>query len=121
MKIKEIEKIVEPLIPKIAKVCQQNDAPLGRVVCCGATSVRQRADGVKGTVTVILSDSHPGWRAKDNHAGRSALKNGVQQVFSGLDCDFNVKVQASYSCMQVDNGVVARRNDSGDVIGCYAE
>jgi hypothetical protein len=120
MKKNEIKKIVEPLIPKIAEVCEQFDAPFGKVVCSGATNRRQQAGGCRGTITVVLNDRTPGWRSKDNHAGRLALKQSVREILSALDYPFNVKVQASYSCMWADDGVAYRRNDKRCVIGAYA-
>ena len=121
MKNKEIEKIVEPLIPKIAEVCELHGVPFNAVFYSGSTSFRERADGIAGRVVVVLGDSEPGWRSKDNYAGRKALKVDMQKLIRAAGGNFSVRLQASYSCMQFDDGVVARRNDSGDVIGCYAE
>jgi len=117
MKKNEIESLVHPLIPKITQCCNDHNAPVKSVKCCGATSTRQQTRGIQGTVTVILDDKQPGWRAKDNQMGRWTLKQSLRTILKDLSHQFDVKIQASYSCLSVNGEIITRYNDTGEVIG----
>ncbi len=119
MKKSEIERLVAPVVASIEKCCKLHDVALKRVACSGAVTNQQRKHGVQGSVTVVLGDDMPGWRASENSAGRTALKEAVLGVFAERDLRFDVKLQASYSCLSLDDGNVVRRNDKGNVVAVY--
>lgn len=119
MKKSEIEKLVAPVVTSIQKCCELNDVALKRVVCSGAVTNQQRKHGIQGSVTVVLGDDMPGWRASENNAGRIALKEAVREVFAKRGLRFDVKLQASYSCLSLDDGNVVRRDAKGNVVAIY--
>lgn len=121
MKNIEIEKLLLPLIPKIEEVCEQHGAPFGKVTGSGALSSAQRRAGCSGRVYVILADDSAGWRSKDNGMGRKILKDAIKDVLASLDVKFDVKIQATYSCLQSSGSMILRRNDDGKVIGAYRQ
>ena len=90
-------------------------APVGSVFVTAETSNKERKSGFVGRVFILLDDEAPGWRAKDQNEHRRQLKAVIQTIVP----DLKVYVQAGYSCLSQNGGMVERRDDSGNVIGVY--
>lgn len=115
MKVSEIKNLLNDRIPEIKKVCEKHGAPFREVNFSGSLSIKDRKKGYRGRVIVCLNDKEPGWRQKDNPAGRKELKSQIREVVEG----FRVFISANYSCLISGNGSVSRIDNNGKTIGVY--
>jgi hypothetical protein len=75
----------------------------------------------RSTCILVGSPDEPGMRAKDGagaHAARRSIKREVMRV-TGLPAKM-VRIQSRYSCLVPQpDGTIARRDDSGRIIGIH--
>jgi len=76
---------------------------------------------VRSAVVLVGPADKPGWRAKDGQAARLKRREAKRAVMAALDLPAKaVTVCARYSCLSVQSdGMVARRDDAGNIIGYH--
>ncbi len=103
----------------IEAICESHGAPLGTIFVDGSLNKAQRTKGNIGRVYLMLADEEPGWRVKDNQEARKRLKAAVRDMLAEHGLSLAVHVQANYSCLAMEGGMVMRRDRTGKVIGAY--
>ena len=122
-KTQQLRDMIRARRPQIEAACEAAGVGLADVVYTTGLAMHERRRGVFGRVTVLLADTAPGWRAKDDsRAGtsrRAMLKRAIADLFP---VRVSVCIAAGYSELFVDpSGNVCRRDDSGRTIGVYGE
>ena len=119
MKLHELESLVTPHTAAVAAICTDHGVDLAKLSCCSATNRKEAAAGIVGRVTLVLADDAPGWRNKDNSEGRYRLRKAVREYLTSHELHLTVRLQASYSELAEQDGVIVRRDANGDVTGAY--
>jgi hypothetical protein len=119
MKRDEIEKLIQQHAGEIKLICRKHGAPVANLICDGSLNNAQRARGNVGRVYVILADEAAGWRAKEARNKRTALKTAIAEMLAAHGVSIAVHIQANYSCLEIDGGMVVRRDASGKAIGAH--
>jgi len=119
MKRTELDKLVAPHKAEIEVICERIGAPLRKIVCDGSLNTSQRKAGLVGRVYLLLADDEPGWRQKDNPAGRKMLKTLVRSHLMNNGVMLAVMIQARYSALAEVDGMIHRRDDTGRTIAVY--
>ena len=104
----------------IKAIAAKHGAPIGSVRPDGSLNARERNAGLIGRLFLHLADDSPGWREKDNPAGRSRLREEVRQYLATHKLRVSVRIQAAYSELgELPDGSIARRDSAGRIIGVY--
>ena len=119
MKLHELESLINPHTAAVAAICLDHGVGLQRLACCAATNRQESASGIVGRVTLVLADDAPGWRNKDNSEGRYRLRKAVREYLTSRELHLTVRLQASYSELEEQDGVIVRRDANGNFTGAH--
>jgi len=119
MKRKELEALIAPHANRIETIITKCGAPFGRLLVDGSLNTSQRRKGFVGRLYVVLGDTAPGWRVKDDSIGRKKMKTEIRAYLQRQGVPLAVHAQASYSSLEQQGSMMVRRDNDGKAIGVY--
>lgn len=121
MKRKKFEKLMEPHMEAICRICEEYHAPVAEIGYITTLSKSARLRGDAGKVCVYLNDTEPGWRKQDNPEARRDLKQEIRNAMLNEGISVSVAIFASYSSVLVEDGVTYHRDNLGNVVSRSGE